>query len=240
MNSSDRIIDILMSMLLGEKIDVDDLTSLYGVSERTIKRDLSTIRNNNIFSANHNMDYNAAQKKYSVTDNGSINSEEVLVILKILVSSQALKGTELRMIADKLLESVATDEQSKLKILLTSTSENYSAAVDKNILPLVKEFSECIIHKREITFEYEDEMTASSYKQSGVPLNIYFDEHHFQVLIYLLEADMTVAYQLDDFKNITEGKHSFNVPANRKLDIGRVINEMYKLYPDKERAKSSE
>ena len=68
MNSSKRIVDILMRMLLGEKLDIGNVKSLYGVSERTIKRDLSTIRNNETFSEDHILNYNAVQKKYYVTD----------------------------------------------------------------------------------------------------------------------------------------------------------------------------
>jgi len=240
MNSSDRIVDILMSMLLGEKIDVDSVKSLYGVSDRTIKRDLSTIRSNSIFSARHTLNYDSVQKEYSVTDAGVISSEEILAIIKILTSSQALSEAELKPLVIKLLKLVSTDEQSNIKILLTTTNENYSSAIDKAVFPLVKKFSGWIVHKKEITFEYKDEMMQQSREQSGVPLSIYFDDHHFHVLMYLVEADMTVIYQLDHFKRVIEGKHSINVPANRKPDINRIIREMYKLYPDKEREKSSE
>jgi len=240
MNSSDRIIDILMSMLLGEKIDVDSVKSLYGVSERTIKRDLSTIRSNSIFSAGHDLHYDSVQKKYSVTENGAISSEEALAIIKILTSSRALNDVELKVVVRKLLNLVATDEQADIKILLTTTNENYSAVVDNKILPLVKQFSEWIIHKREITFEYETEMTDHSIKQCGVPLSIYFDDCHFHVLMYLIDADMTVIYQLDRFKQVSDEQHSINVPANRRPDISRILREMYKLYPEKKREKSPE
>lgn len=240
MNSSDRIIDILMSMLLGEKIDVDSVKSLYGVSERTIKRDLSTIRSNSIFSAGHDLHYDSVQKKYSVTENGAISSEEALAIIKILTSSRALNDVELKVVVRKLLNLVATDEQADIKILLTTTNENYSAVVDNKILPLVKQFSEWIIHKREITFEYETEMTDHSIKQCGVPLSIYFDDCHFHVLMYLIDADMTVIYQLDRFKQVSDEQHSINVPANRRPDISRILREMYKLYPEKKREKIPE
>lgn len=235
MNSSDRIIDILMRMLWGEKVDVDNVETMYEVSERTVKRDLSTIRNNNIFSKEHELHYNAAQKNYYVTSKGTISSEEALAILDILASSQALTEIELKLITSKLLRLVATDERSKIKALLTTANEDYQTVADKNVFPLVRKFSDWIITKREIAFEYDDGVTKILHEQSGVPLSMYFDDHHFQVLMYLIDEDMTVLYQLDYFKKLRLKKRSINVPANKRLDIGQLIKNKYRLYPDKEK-----
>lgn len=231
MNSSERIIDILMSMLRGERIDIDTSKSLYGVSERTIKRDLGTIRNNEKFASKYVMHYNSVQKNYNVTSIGMIKPEEVLAILKILISSRALSKSELKDVTQHFLELVATEDRAPIKLLISTTSENYIPAVDNPIFPHVKEFAEWIIAKKEISFMYNDNIASDEItkKQTGVPLSMYFDNHHFYVMMYLTEQDKTSLYRLDRFQKIKADGKTINVPADKKPDVGRMINKTFLL-----------
>jgi len=231
MNSSERIVNILMRMLRGGKIDFDNYRAIYGKSGRTFHRDLEAIRNNEDFSARYVLHYNTVQKKYYVTNIGVINSAEVLAILKILIGSRALSKKELNDVTEQLLESVATEDQSNIKTLLTTTSESYIPAVDGLIFPRVKQFSDWIIAKKSITFKYNGVSNGTNVlgAQVGVPLSMYYDNHHFYIMMYLIDADKTFLYRMDQFGKIVPNGKAVNVPADKRPDIGRMINKTFLL-----------
>jgi len=231
MNSSERIVNVLMSMLRGEKIDFEDYRTVYGKSGRTFHRDLEAIRNNEDFASRYVLHYNTVQKKYYVTNIGVISSAEVLAILKILIGSRALSKKEINDVIKQLLELVATEDQSNIRTLLTTTSESYLPAVDEPIFPRVKQFSEWIIAKKSITFKYNGiaNSTKSTTMQAGVPLSMYYDNHHFYIMMYLIDDDKTFLYRLDQFDKIIPKGKTVHVPADKRPDIGRMINKTFLL-----------
>lgn len=230
MNTSERVVNVLMGMLRGEKIDLDGYLTLYGKSGRTFHRDLEAIRNNEYFNESHILHYDTVQKKHYVTDNGVINAAEILAILKIVINSQAMPKDELTEVTNKLIKLVATEDQSKIKKLLAMTNESYTSSVTSPILPRVEQFSKWIIAKKSITFEYNEKN--NSLVQSGVPLSIHYETQHFYVMMYLIDEDKTVLYRMDNFDKITTKGRSVNVPASKRLDVGQIINKQFSIERD--------
>ena len=227
MNTSERVVNVLMGMLHGEKLDLDRYRRLYGKSERTFHRDLEAIRDNEYFNEDHRLHYDTVQKKHYVTNKGSINSAEVLAIAKILVDSRALPKEELKEVINKLVGLVATEDQSKVKMLLGTTGESYISSVKNSILSSVEQFSKWITAKRSIAFKYNGSINDAnnSKMQIGVPLSIHYDNHHFYIMMYLIDEDKTFLYRLDKFSKITPKGRAVNVPANKRPDIGQMINK---------------
>lgn len=220
MNNSERIVDILMGLLRGGTIDLDSYKSLYGRDYRTYRRDMKAIENNADFLAEYSMKYNSASKKNFVTKNGLINSEKILIVLEVLMASRAISKDELEELINQLLDLVSTSDRSKVKKLITPTIENYRPALDQPIFPMVKDFADWVVSKREITFKYAD----FSKRMIGVPLSIYFDSCHFYVMIYLVDEDKTTLYYLDQIKEAKAKRKVVNVPANKRIDVGKNIN----------------
>lgn len=230
MNTSERVVNVLMGMLQGEKIDLDGYLALYGKSGRTYHRDLEAIRDNEYFNENHTLHYDSTQKKHYVTDNGVINAAEILAILKIVINSQAMPKEELTEVTNKLIKLVATEDQSKIKKLLAMTNKSYTSSVTSPILPRVEQFSKWIIAKKSITFEYNEKN--NSLVQSGVPLSIHYETQHFYVMMYLIDEDKTVLYRMDNFDKITTKGRAVNVPASKRLDVGQIINKQFSIERD--------
>lgn len=230
MNINERTIDILMKMLQGKRFDAEIVSEDYGVSERTFKRDLSVIRNNSIFADEYYIDYDATKKDYGINSRGKITAATVLAILKILIGSNALNKDELKTVEKQLLNLVNSKEQAKINKLLTTTTESYVPAVNKAILPLIGSFADWINERRKLSFIYTSsiETTDHSKVRSGVPVNMYFANRHFYVMMYLIEKDKTLVYRLDRFQKIDVGQ-VMNIPADKKPDEGRVLNETYML-----------
>lgn len=225
MNTSERVVNVLMGMLRGERIDLDSYRTLYGKSGRTFHRDLEAIRNNEYFTENHILRYDAVQKKHYVNSNGVINSAEILVILNILIGSRALTKEDLDKVTNKLLELVATEDQAKIKTLLAMTSKRYMPEVNSPIFPRAEQFENWIMAKKSITFEYNGLVNEKSMPsiQTGVPLSIHYDHHHFYIMMYLIDEDKNFLYRLDKFGKITPKGRTVNVPADKRPDFGRMF-----------------
>jgi len=229
MNSSERIVDILMQMLQGNKLNIETAMTKYEVSERTLKRDLSVIKNNEVFLSKYVLKYNHEQKNYSVIKLGDISSAEVLAMLKVLIGSRAINKMELKQIINHFMDLVATEEQPNLKRLLMLTNEDYLPVIDQPILPVIKNFAKWIIDKKLLSFTYNDGTSTDEKWYSGVPLNIYFDSQYFFVLMFLTNEDRTALYRIDCFQEIESTNRSVNVSADKRINEEKMVNKAFIL-----------
>lgn len=197
------------------------MESNYGVSDRTSRRDLTTIKANKNFSKRYILNYRGSTKEYFVTNKESLTSHETLAILNILISSKALGAMELETIISKLLKSMNSEEQMKVKKLLAITPENYVSAAEKAMILPIGKFSDLIIEQKEIYFDYDDGVSKPLKRKDGLPLGLYFNAGHFYILMYLVKEQTNVSYKLEGFKKIIVQRNS--IKLNQDIDVSRII-----------------
>lgn len=125
MKKGSRLLDLNLRFAFGEVINKKTAAADYQVNERTVQRDIETIRN---YYAEKYADtgerkelvYNRALKGYQLTSgkNAELTGKEVYAISKILLESKAFTKEEMLGIQEKLMNTlVIEEERNRVKLL---------------------------------------------------------------------------------------------------------------------------
>lgn len=212
-NSKERALIIAFRMFFGEKINAKDTAMGYGVSKRTILRDISSIRhalaNNDLANYRFELKYNEKQNAYGIYDNGILTLEEALLVSMTLTSGiPNISSDSLNKILKGIADLVETQNRHKLNGAVINTRKNYlnsSSKIDN--LFKIKQFLPLIINKKAICFTAEDDRVLT-----GIPLNMFVEKRHCYILMYVSsDFDHNVVYQIDQIHNLEFCKEDIKI-----------------------------
>lgn len=223
-----RIIDILMRLLQGEKINSGDAAISYDVKKRTIYRDLQIIRENPIFNDNYHLEFDELQKNRFVVKDEGISVNEILAIIQILIGVRALSKPELTEIIYHLRDLVSVKEQPKIDRLLKI--EYLPVKNNGNLLARIGEFTEFIKSQTEIEFTYQGSLRTSDNHRvrQGIPVSLYFADFYFYVVIFS-DAKGSRTYRLDRMISYRKITKSTNILRSKLKDGTTIRNYTYLL-----------
>jgi len=235
-NSNARIIEIMMRMIDGDKISEDEIIEKYQISSRTVKRDMSLIKNNYADSEDFQYHHDTLAKNYFLERKGLIPVAEIFAIIKVLIGTRAFSKSELRDIADDLLMTVGTNEEPIINKALTTIRSGYHPiSKSDHLIQDIMKFNNFILDQKTIRFSYlsSDVKGVAPKVHKGVPLSLYFSNHYFYVVIYVVKegevAGDTYVYRIDRFKDIMSTDHSIQVPRDKWEDEDTIRSKTYLL-----------
>ena len=113
MNDQERLLTIFLRLQLGTLLGKKQLAQEFEVSEKTIQRDFSLLRD--ILSSypdfSGDLLYSRKTNKYSLSSKSVFNKKDILVISKILLENRALNKPEIDSLLKNLLVLVPRDDQ---------------------------------------------------------------------------------------------------------------------------------
>ena len=125
----DRILYIQQVLVQGGVLNKQQTADRFGVSEKTIQRDLDTLRNHFADSEpRREILYNSAKGGYLLDDTLSrfLTSSEILAVCKILLESRSMVKEEMFPILDKLiLACTPLDRLNQVKDLISNERFHY-------------------------------------------------------------------------------------------------------------------
>jgi len=112
MNASKHVTEMLIRMLQGEKLTMDDEKERYHCSTKTIQRYLRDIKDT-IEESNFKVSYihDLKRKEYYLKEQSDFSFEETLALLKIIIGTRAFNKTELEQLMDRLLSRLSVEDQ---------------------------------------------------------------------------------------------------------------------------------
>lgn len=223
-----RIIDIIMRMLQGEKLNSEDAAQLYEVNKRTIYRDLQIIRENPIFNSRYEIEFDPIQKNRFVVSDEKISFPEILAIIKIIMGTRALDKAELTTVVKHLGSLVATKDQLQLDKLLKNSY--IPVKTNGNLIQRIGDFTKFIETRTSIEYTYQGSLPKSDNKRirHGVPLSLYFSDFYFYVVIFNEEKG-TRTHRLDRIISYNSSNRSINIPREEIEDESSIRNYTYRL-----------
>ncbi|MCI1552940.1 MAG: WYL domain-containing protein [Levilactobacillus sp.] len=235
MKSQERVINILLKLINGEKITIDAATTdHYQVTERTLQRDIKVIRDAvNVGEADYQMQHDTTTGSYHLAKGSTLATEEVLALLKMVIGTRSLTTTELLRVKDHLVALVTADDQPLVEKLIDQTLKDYTPLFsngDREILPRLRSFSKWIAHQTPIAFSYRSSVPnrqGETIAQSGagIPLSVYFADFYFYVVMYLPDRDKSLNYRLDRFEEAHVAQDSgMTAPNAQRLAAGSLTH----------------
>lgn len=230
-----RILDIYLRLLNNKEVNRKKLAFEYGVSERSIHRDISDLRNflistNNLSEIIYDDKINGYILKNE--DNQKLTNSEILAVCKILLDSRAFLKDEMSGIIDKLIKQCIPRE-SYLKVSKLVENEKFHYIElnhKKRFLDRLWEIGEAVQKHLKIEMEYV-RIDETVVKRKILPVGIMFSEYYFYVLAHIDGIDkekyfqnkddvFPTIYRIDRIKEFEILEEHFPIPYKDRFEEG--------------------
>ncbi len=230
-----RILDIYLRLLNCREVNRKKLAMEYQVSERSIHRDISDLRNFlRETNAAAEIEYDDKTNSYVIIneDNQKLTNSEILAVCKILLDSRAFLKTEMTDIINKLIKQCVPKE-SYLKVAKLIDNEKYhymELQHKKSYMKSLWELGEAVQKQLKIEVDYI-RMDKSVVKRTILPVGIMFSEYYFYLLAHIDGIDKEkyfenkddvypTIYRIDRINGFKVLEDHFPVPYRDRFEEG--------------------
>lgn len=240
-NKGFRLLNMHELLNRGELIKKAELAERYGVTEKTIQRDIDELREYlsdlRITDRKASILYDRSRSGYYLArmEREWITNKELLAICKILLESRAFCKEELDMLVGKLLVQVTTNERKQVENMIRSEQFYYAPLQHgKKLLAMLWDISQYILNNEVMKITYV--------RQDGVernheikPVAILFSEYYFYLITFMADDryDFPTVFRLDRIKQFEGGGIRFRVPYRDKFNDGDFRKRVQFMYSGK-------
>lgn len=188
-----RVLDIYLRLLNNREVNRKKIALEYQVSERSIHRDISDLRNF-LISTNNSAEiiYDDKSNSYVLVneDNQKLNNSEILAVCKILLDSRAFLKDEMITIINKLIrQCIPIENYTKVSKLVENEKFHYMELCHKkSFINNIWEIGEAVQNQLKIEVEYK-RMDKKVVKRVIQPVGIMFSEYYFYLLGHIDNID---------------------------------------------------
>lgn len=252
-SKSSRILELYKMLQMGQVVNKQEMAVIYKVSDRSIQRDLDTIRN--FFSDQcvkkgviQEVEYDKKLNGYHlITEDVEYLTEgELLAICKILIESRAFSKEKLKSLLDKILKRCMTIKDCK-KIVDYIANELFAYMDPKHASADTErlwEIAEAIQHKQIIEITYAGLNQTEAKLHRIMPVGILFSEYYFYIMgiindsekrkhFHLKDDQSPTIYRIDRIKSINILKETFKIAYRNKFKEGEYKNRTQYMFGGK-------
>ena len=240
---SNRLLEIYTRLVHGDVLSKATLSMKYQVSERSIQRDMESLR---AFVTHQGIgqevvyDYN--QKGYRLIQSNpkGLTNDEILAVCKILLESRSLRKDEMLPILDKLVECAVPAQNQKLidDLILNETFHYIPPHHDKRILHSLWALGEAVRHQQVLEIEYERMKDHELVKRRVQPVGIMFSEYYFYLTAFLEDKShfenpgdlFPTIYRIDRIASFQVLDEHFRVPYRDRFEEGEFRKRVQFMY----------
>ena len=187
---NERCLAIFLRGMRGEKITVTELANEYGVSAKSIARDISEIRcflaENRDLTGHAELVYDRSAKCYTLRIDDFLRDSETLAVIKVLIGSRAFSKPELLEIIGKLRRFTSTRDKALLDSLISKEKYHYCEVrhdCSEGVVDMLWKLAGDIRSRTEITITYY-KMNRDRVTHTIRPASIMFSEYYFYLIAY--------------------------------------------------------
>lgn len=234
-NRSYRLLDLYKRLQQGEVINKAETSRQYGISYKTVQRDLDELRT---FLAN---EQTYAELTYDKNRNGyrleqetieALTPEEVFAICKILLESRPFPKNVINQILQKLIKQISSEKRSELERVILKEKHFYTPPQHgKNVITDLWKLVNSINQSRYISFEYR-RLDGKEHLRRVKPVAIMFSEYYFYLIAYYADdsKDYPIVFRIDRMREIKLDKDHFVIPHKDKFKEGEFRQRVQFMY----------
>lgn len=199
---SDRLLRIYSRLVNGEVLSKQELAQKFGVTERSIQRDIGSLR---CFITEQGLSqeilYDRNGKGYCLKDQKqkTLTNSEILAVCKILLESRSMNREEMIPILDKLLDCCVPSESKKAvsKLIANERHHYIPPQHGRNILPGLWEIGQAIGQHHVMEMEYRG-LNGKISVRTLEPVGLMFSEYYFYLVGFLRDIDRKAHFENPD------------------------------------------
>ena len=243
---SSRLLVVYSRLVNGEVVSKADLSEQYHVSERSIQRDMESLR---CFIANQSLAqdiiYDYKQRGYRLVNTlpKGLSNSEILAVCKILLESRSMCRDEMLPILDKLIDCAVPEESRRAVVELIANEKHHYIEPHhgKSVLNGLWEIGQAIKQHQYMEIEYE-RMKGPKYVRRRIqPVGLMFSEYYFYLTAFLEDkADFEnpddlfpTIYRVDRIRSFQVMEEHFRVPYAKRFEEGEFRKRVQFMYGGK-------
>lgn len=238
-DKAERVLSIYTQLKQGKTIKKALLSMAYGVSERTIQRDITDIQ---CFLQNQELktgeieeivfDKRAGGYILQTKYRRNLECKDILAVGKILLESQALVKEELFPILFNLMRICSDSENQKIiEDLLRNEMHHYvELQHGKKLLDIIWNLEQAIMAQKYVTVKYQKQRDGKIIEYKLKPVGIIFSESYFCLTAYSDDVPKNgfqnsmdtfpEIYRIDRFVEYEILEEHFRVPYSDRFEEG--------------------
>lgn len=243
-NKSSRVLELYQEFISGKVVNKSDAAVRYGVTARSIHRDIDAIRDfiseqtasNGIIQ---DIEFDKSENGYRlVTQNiNYLTNGEMLAICKILLSSRAASKSEISSLLNRLLQlCVSQKDKTSIEHYIKNEIHNYiDPAHPSPDFDVIWKTAEAIRESRQIQITYKRLKGQDTVFRVLEPVGIIFSEYYFYLMGVISDSQkhqdfekagdpFPTIYRLDRISSITILDERFSIPYAERFEEGRYKN----------------
>lgn len=242
-SKSARVLQIYARLVSGEVLKRKDLASEYGVTERSIQRDIDTLREYlDRNDAGQEVFFNHGLAGYQLLNRKQIGltNDEALAVCKILLESRSMTEKEMFPIIDKIIEyAVPAACKQDIKALVANEKYHYiEPHHNRSLLKCMWDIGQAVEHHNEIIIEYERLKNHEVVKRKVQPVGIMFSEYYFYLTAFLENREtfdnpddlFPTIYRIDRIRSVEVLNQHFYVPYKDRFEEGEFRKRVQFMY----------
>lgn len=235
-NKGQRLLGIFDRLSRGETISKEALAREYGVTEKSIQRDIDDIRSYLSGAAGGPADisYNRQEKGYRLVEeeSGRLTRKEILAMAKILLESRAFAKEELHTILDKLIDACPQSGRQVVEDLVRNEAFCYvPPRHGRKLLNALWDIS-LFIKKKEIIRLHYRRQDGAERQHTLKPVALLFSEFYFYLVAYKdEETSFPTVFRVDRIETMEKTGDHFQVPYRDRFKDGEFRKRVQFMYP---------
>lgn len=236
-NKGQRLLGIFDRLSRGETISKEVLAREYGVTEKSIQRDIDDIRSYLAGDKDEgaaDICYDRQAKGYRLVEEESrcLTRKEILAMAKILLESRAFAKEELHTILDKLIEACPREGRKVVEDMIRNETFCYvPPRHGKKLLDALWDISLFIKNREIIRFSYKRQDGAEK-EHTAKPVALLFSEFYFYLVAYKEEeTEFPTIFRVDRIGTMEKTENHFQVPYQDRFKDGEFRKRVQFMYP---------
>lgn len=250
----ERILGMYTKLMNGGSIYKAQEAAKYGVSTRSIQRDIDEIRNFLATSSDetgivNTVSYDRSEDRYRLEKISPmrLTNSEILAVCKILLDSRAFTKEEMEDMLQKLVECCTPiDNQKLIKELIQNEEFYYVEPQHKTkFKDTMWKIGQAIRNHNYIEIEYRKLKSQEIVQRKLKPVSIMFSEFYFYMTAFIDEKDevrehfdvlndsFPTIYRIDRIKKLTVLDEQYYIPYKDRFEEGEFRKRVQFMYGGK-------
>lgn len=233
-----RLLEIFFRALHGESISVKKIAEEYGVSTKSISKNINDLQNflseHRELMQNATLEYSYKEKSYILHNDEFLKNSELFAMVKILIGSRALSKDELLTLIAKLKKFTTIIDREKLENLIRKELYHYHEVKSdcQSVIDNLWKIVSAIENKKVITITYY-KMNRHEVKRKIKPVAVMFSEYYFYLIAYRNDESgyKPVYYRIDRITSITENREKFIIDREHDFNEGDLREKNQFMFP---------
>lgn len=235
---SDRTLEIFYTLIRGECLSNRKIADRYGVSTRTVSRDISRIQNyfyeHRDIMNNAEIVYSHKDKAYILKSDEFLKNSELFALVKVILGARCFSKEDTLTLIRKIKQFTTPNDRNLLESIIKKEVFHYREVRSDcdSVIDNLWRIVQCIEQRRCISIRYI-KMDRTEVIRKLHPSAVMFSEYYFYLIAYEPDGEPAKAkyYRIDRIRSIVEHREKYVLDQSNDFDEGELREKNQFMFP---------